>query len=177
MIRLLIKTIVRTRFRLTSAKRVEQQIRRILREYLQLAQGLDDTSGSEPVKVPRMLGVDEDMRDWSFFMILRHNTIVNREISANVRRLALDEPAPEKKFDVKKDVMPEAECGIEQIAIFKASVLAHLDNVASLGELRGTAKTDHVIFGPFDAHMWNCMFAFHLDIHLKQAALVRKAFR
>ena len=174
MIRSLFKIMVRTRFKLSSAKRVEKQTRCLLKEYLQLAQGLDETSGSEPVTVPPMHGVDADMRDWSFFMILRHNTIVNRGISAVVRRLALNEPAPEKKFDVKKDVMPESESGIEQIAIFKSSVLAHLEGIASLGELGGTEKTIHPIFGPFDAHMWNCMFAFHLEVHLKQAAYVRR---
>ena len=31
-----------------------------------------------------MRGVDEDMRRWSFFMILEHNAIVNRSITASV---------------------------------------------------------------------------------------------
>ena len=170
----IIRALVRTRFTLTSRASAKAQTEKLLTEYLRLAQGLDEISGSEPVTVPRMLGVDEDMRGWSFFMILRHNTIVNNAISANIRRLALGEPAPTKKFDTKKDVMPEAECGIEQIAIFKASVLSHLDSVKSLGELRGTATTNHPLFGPFDAHKWNCMFAFHLKVHLRQAESVRE---
>lgn len=171
----LIKAIVRARLRLTSAKRSETWTRDLLKKYLQLAQGLDETTGSEPVTVPPMFGVDPDMRDWSFFMILRHNTLVNREISANVRRLALDEPVPEKKFDIKKDVMPGPVCGIEQIAIFKASVLSHLETLASPGKLRETGTTNHPLFGPFDAHMWNGMFALHLQIHMKQAAFVKNA--
>lgn len=170
----IIRALVRTRFTLTSRASAKAQTEKLLTEYLRLAQGFDEISGSEPVTVPRMLGVDEDMRGWSFFMVLRHNTIVNNAISANIRRLALGEPAPTKKFDTKKDVMPEAECGIEQIAIFKASVMAHLDAVKSLGELRGTRTTDHPLFGPFDAHKWNCMFAFHLKVHLRQAESVRE---
>jgi hypothetical protein len=120
-----------------------------------------------------MMGVDGDMRGWSFFMLLRHNTIVNHAISANVKRLALDEPEPARKFDAKKDVMPGPDSGIEQIALFKSSVLSHLDAVKSLGELRGTKTKNHRVFGTFDAHMWNCMFAFHMQIHLKQAAFIR----
>lgn len=170
----IIKTIVRTSLAMTSRASANARAERFLAEYLRLAQGLDEISGSDPVRVPPMAGVDEDMRGWSFFMILRHNTIVNNSISANVRRLALGEPAPTKKFDAKKDVMPSGDCGIEQIAIFKASVLSHLGSVSRLGELRGTGTTDHPLFGPFDAHKWNCMFAFHLKIHLRQAAFVRE---
>lgn len=168
-----IKAILRTRFGLTSRASANTQTEKLLTDYLRLAQGLDERSGSEPVTVPPMLGVDEDMRGWSFFMILRHNTMVNNSISANIRRLALGEPASTKRIDPKKDFMPAAECGIEQIAIFKASILTHLESVKSLGELRGTETSMHPLFGPFDAHKWNCMFAFHLKVHLKQAEIVR----
>jgi len=170
----ILRTIVRTRFAMTSRASANARSERFLGEYLRLAQGLDEISGSEPITVPPMLGVDEDMRGWSFFMILRHNTIVNNAISANVRRLALGEPAPTKKFDPKKDVMPSGDCGIEQVAIFKASVISHLESIRQLGELRGTETMDHPLFGPFDAHKWNCMFAFHLQIHLSQAGHVVK---
>lgn len=173
----LIKAVVRTRFALTSSPAAGAQAGRHLNSYLRLAQGLTEVAGSEPVTVPPMLGVDEDMRGWSFFMLLHHNTIVNRAISSTVKRLALGEPAPRKKFDAKKDVMPEPDCGIEQIALFKSSVLSHLEAVKSLGELRGTPTTDHPRFGPFDAHKWHCMFAFHMQIHLRQAEFVRRAIR
>lgn len=171
----IIRVIVRTRFLLTGRDSANAQAERLLTGYLRLAQGLDERSGSEPVTVPPMLGVDEDMRDWSFFMILRHITIVNRAISANVKRLVLGEPEPRKRFNPKTDVMPEHDCGIEQIALFKSSVISHLETVKSLGELRGTETSDHPLFGPFDAHKWNCMFALHMRIHMKQAAFVRNA--
>lgn len=169
----IIKALVRARFNLTSRKAATRQTEKALKAYLKLAQGVSEDAGSEPVKVPRMLGIDEDMREWSFFMILRHNTIVNNAISATVRRLAPGEPEPEKKFDVKNDVMPGPDCGVEQIALFKSSVLAHLETTRSLGTLRGTSTSKHPLFGRFDAHKWNCMFAFHMEIHLKQAEFVR----
>lgn len=173
----ILKSIIRIRFALTSRSSANAQIGKCLKAYLQLAQGVSEDAGSQPITVPKMLGIDEDMRGWSFFMLLRHNMIVNHSISANVKRLVLGEPAPTKKYDIKKDVMPEPDCGPEQIALFKSSVISHLDAVKSLGELRGTATMNHPLFGPFDAHKWNCMFAFHLQIHLKQAEFIRHAMR
>ena len=169
----LLRSIIRTRFTLTTRAGASEQARKALTNYLKLAQGLSEVTGSQSITVPRMTGVDEDMRGWSFFMLLRHNTIASNAISANIRRLARGEPAPTKKFDIKNDVMPEPDSGIEQIAIFKSSVLTHLEAVKELGELRGTQATIHPLFGPFDAHKWHCMFAFHLQIHLKQAAYLK----
>lgn len=170
----LLRTIIRTRFTLTSRAGASMQAEKVLKDYLRLAQDFSEGTGSQQVTVPKMTGVDEDMRDWSFFMLLRHNTIVNHAISANVKRLALGEPAPTKKFDPKNDVMPDPDCGAEQISLFKTSVLKHLESASELGELRGTATTNHPLFGPFDAHKWNCMFAFHLKIHLKQAEYIKR---
>jgi hypothetical protein len=173
----LIKAIIRTRFVLTSRTMARVQAENTLRLYLQLAAGISDVEDRKPVSVPPMMGVDEKMRNWSFFMLLRHNTIVNHAISANVRRLVLCEPEPIRKFNPKTDVIPENDCGIEQIVLFKSSVLAHLAHLESLdclGALRGTETTNHPLFGQFDAHKWNCMFTFHLRIHLKQAEFIRR---
>ena len=171
----ILRSLIRTRFAITPRAKIVRQTKVLLKEYLQLANGLDEIEGSTPVTVPRMLGVDEDMRGWSFFMLLRHNTIVNHAITANVSRLALGEPEPTQKFDVKKDVTPDVESGIEQVALFKSSVIAHLNALDDLGNLKGTRTTHHRLFGPFDAHKWNCMFAFHLKIHLRQASLIRQS--
>lgn len=120
-----------------------------------------------------MLGVDEDMRDWSFFMILEHNVIVNRVITTVVEKLVRgEEPVVEGVKDPKKDVMPSAHPGKEQVEAFRASVENHINTVSGLPRLRGTATKLHPVFGEFDAHRWHCMFALHLDIHCKQAEYV-----
>ena len=139
---------------------------------MKLAAGLSDETGRRVVEVPAMLGVDEDMRRWSFFELLRHNTIVNRTISGNVRRLAAGEADPQEKFDIKRDVMPPENCGIEEVESFRQSLEDHLELLKDLPELKGTRETMHRLFGSFDAHKWNCMLPFHLKIHLKQAALI-----
>ncbi|MFD2255491.1 hypothetical protein ACFSSA_02280 [Luteolibacter algae] len=171
----LMKAIVRSRLQLTSSDTAEKQSMAILKTYLQLAQGLDENNGSLPIRVAPMAGLDDDMRGWSFFMLLRHNTIVNHEITATVRRLVNGDPTPTKKFDLKKDVMPSEDAGIEQIALFKSSVLSHFKTVRSLGNLKDTGTANHPRFGPLDALMWNAMFPFHLKLHLKQAQLIRAA--
>ena len=84
----LIKKAVRTRFSLTSKEKASQQIQRVLDKYLDLAKGMDEKTLSKEERVPRMLGVDEDMRTWSYFMILEHNSIVNRAMTEIVDSLA-----------------------------------------------------------------------------------------
>ena len=169
----LIKSAVRTRFLLTSRSKASDQIRKSLEQYLSLARSIDPAAGSLPVRVLPMLGVDEDMRDWSFFMILEHNVIVNRSISAVVQSLARGEkPSGTRDFDPKRDVMPSANPGEEQIQAFRASVETHLENLAHLPRLRSTLTSRHPIFGELNAHGWHCMFGLHLDIHRKQAQAV-----
>ncbi len=130
------------------------------------------------VQVPPMRGVDEDMRRWSFFMILEHNAIVNRSITATVVQLARGEAlSGPATLDPKKDVMPSSSADESQIEIFADSVTKHIEAVKNLRQLRGTRTSPHPIFGQFDAHKWNCMFAFHLGLHLPQAEYVVRKVR
>ena len=173
---LLIKHAVRTRFLLTGRNRASDQIRQLLEQYLALARTIESDAGRRSVRVPPMLGVDEDMRNWSLFMILEHNIIVNRSISAVVQSLARGEkPSGTRDFDPKRDVMPSADPGEEQIQAFRASVETHLENVSRLPRLRSTPTSHHPIFGQLNAHGWHCMFGLHLDLHRKQAEAVIRA--
>lgn len=172
----LIKSAVRSRFFLTSRRRASNQIRASLQHYLSLAERIGPEAGRRMVRVPPMLGVDEDMRNWSFFMILEHNVIVNRSISSIVGSLARGEqPADNGIKDPKKDVMPSSDPGAEQIEALQASIDHHLAAVSALDGLRKTATSRHPIFGHLNAHGWHCMFGLHLDIHRRQAEAVRQA--
>jgi hypothetical protein len=169
----LMKMAVRTWFILTSRDKACMRIRRSRDNYLALAQMVNASSGAFPIFVPRMPGVDEDMRNWSFFMILEHNKIVNRSISDIVQSLVRGEaPTGAGAIDPKKGVMPSPNAGEEQIADFRASVADHLDLIRDLGRLRGSLTKRHPLFGNFDAHRWHCMFSFHLIIHYRQARYV-----
>jgi hypothetical protein len=172
-----IKTFVRTRFALTSCDQASRQIRSLCAQYLALAEQLDPAAGSRPVRVPPMPGIDEEMRNWSFYMVLEHNTLVNRSITAIVESLARgEEPTGLGAIDPKRDVLPSARPGAEQVAVFRSAVDDHLRAVAGLAGLRGGRTKRHPIFGEFDAHRWHCMFGFHLFLHYRQAKhVVREA--
>lgn len=169
----LIKFALRRKFALTTKEQAMKQACKALDSYMALAMNLSAETGKVPVRVPAMRGVDEDMRDWSFFMLLEHNLIVNRSITTRIKTLVTGEASPALEgFDAKKDVMPSAIAGSPQVAAFRHSIYEHVKLVSSLGQLRGTATSQHPIFGTFDAHKWNCMFSFHLQIHLRQAAYI-----
>jgi hypothetical protein len=172
----LIRLFVRTRFRLTSRAAASRVISRAADRYLGLAQQVDANAARRPVAVPSMLGVDPDMRHWSYWMLLEHNTIVNRAISAQTVALA-EGTRLAGDFDPKRDVMPTETAGPEQAAAFAESVRDHLAAVAVLRPLRGTPTTPHPLFGDFDAHKWHCMLGFHLNVHMRQARLVAAASR
>jgi hypothetical protein len=173
-----IKTAVRVLFMMTSRDRPINQVKRLLEDYMELAKGLSRENGSRAIMVPPMLGVDEDMRRWSFFMILEHNTIVNTAITATIQHLVSGGPIRSAaKINFKTNVMPSISAGEEQLSRFHDSVDLHLKEVSTLGRLRGTKTAPHPVFGDFDAHKWNCMFAFHLKIHYGQAKYVVRATR
>ena len=170
---LLIKQAIRTLFTFTSSHKALQKSETLLDRYNELARGLSIEAGRLCVHVPPMRGVDEDMRKWSFFMIMEHNTIVNRRITATVVRLAKGERlSGTERIDPKKDVMPSSSADESQLEYFADSIVKHIEAVKDLKNLRGTETTQHPIFGRFDAHKWNCMFSFHLGLHLPQARYV-----
>jgi hypothetical protein len=172
----ILKALLRSMFVVTSRERAGRQALASLGKYQRLSDGLDARAGCLPVEVPAMPGVDEDMRRWSFFMILEHNVIVNRSISASVRQLAMGEtPHGAARINPKTDVMPSASADVEQVQAFRESVEGHVEMVKCLGRLRGTRASRHPLFGEFDAHQWICMFSFHLALHYKQAAYVAEA--
>lgn len=169
------KTVVRLLFTFTTRSSTNRRSQVWLQKYLDLARGLSPDAGQLSVEVPPMRGIDENMRRWSFFMILEHNTIVNRSITATVSQLARGEPlSGAATIDPKTDVMPSSSADHAQLEPFQDSIIQHARVVAGLGGLRGTQTSPHPVFGDFDAHKWNCMFSFHLGLHYTQAAYVAR---
>ncbi len=169
----LLKTLVRTKFALTSRDGASRHIARLRDDYLSLASRVSSETGARRVRVPRMPGVDEDMREWSLFMLLEHNAIVNRSITSIVETLALGrELTGPALINPKTDVMPSAHAGQEVVEAFRDSVEAHLATVQRLPEQFAAGMKEHPVFGDFNAHQWHCMFGFHLFIHRRQAGLI-----
>jgi hypothetical protein len=173
----LLKAPVQFLFWLTSKKRALAQARGMLAEYESLVREAGVVA-AESQTVPRMMGVDEDMRDWSLFQLLEHNTIVNRAITQVICHLAAGrDPADAPRFDPKRDVMPSAEAGEEQVEAFADSVRDFCEKVAGLSDLRKTARIPHPMFGNFTAHHWVCMLPLHLKVHRRQAWLLARMVR
>ena len=169
----LVKAAIRSKFVLTSREKASEIIRTHADAYRKLADRTGAEKAAKPVTVPPMIGVDPEMRGWSFFQILEHNAIVNGMIQRNVRQLALGrDPTPDHPINPKTDVLPKGLSGPEQVEIFNRSIDDYLTMVKTLPPLRGTGETPHPVFGSFDAHKWHCMFGFHLGLHLKQAEKV-----
>ena len=166
----LIKAVVRALFWMTTQRQATGRIQHCLDSYLALCQRMGPEAGRRQVQVPPMLGVDEDMRGWSLFMILEHTTIVNGHITRTVHALSQEIDPPD--FDMKLDVTPSAVSGEEQMQTFRVSVEEHLALVSSLAGLRGTSTHRHPFFGHLTAHGWHCMFGLHLRIHQRQAEAV-----
>ena len=164
---------VKTGFALTSRDQASTQIQKLCDRYLAFAKRTTSESGALVVYVPKMIGVDEDMRDWSFFKILEHNAIVNRSITSIIESLVRgEEPEGAGAIDMKRDVMPSKCPGIEQIESFRNSVIEHIKIVSGYHSLRNSSTKHHPVFGIFNAHQWHCMFGFHLFIHYKQAKYI-----
>lgn len=166
----IIRIAVRSLFWCTRRSQVDAQCRAWKERYQELAYQVNDETGRLGVRVPRMPGVDEDMRDWSFFMILEHHRIVNRAITQTVVNLARNEPlSGDALMNPKTDVMPSPNADASQVPAFLQSIEDHLEAVKALPGLRGTRTSRHPVFGDFDAHRWHNMFAFHLRVHYAQA--------
>jgi hypothetical protein len=109
-----------TWFALARPSKASLQIRKYLDKYLALAGLTNDECGALSVFVPPMPGIHDDMRDWSFFIILEHNAIVNPSVTSLIENLVRgEEPKGAGAIDPKKDVMPSKDSGVEQIEAFR----------------------------------------------------------
>ena len=171
--RYVIKQLLRLKLRATSRASANAKILRETERSLALLEGLSEMQRARSVRVPALMGVDEDMRDWSLYQVLEHNTIVNRAFSRIISGLAQGRPI-RGLGDPKKDVMPSAEPGASSVDAFRASVKEHLEILTSLPKLRRTGRHPHPVCGPLDAHGWHAFFGIHLAIHRAQMEAIRE---
>ena len=167
---------VRTKFACTSRAGATKTVAREMERTLAMAEVLGPKLSARGHEVPAMPGVDEDMRGWSLHQILEHNAIVNEQIRQVVESLHGGRPLV-SDFDAKHDTIPSFAPGEGAVVRFRDSVAAHLRMVEGLGQLRGTVRQRHPLFGFLDAHGWHCMFGFHLFLHRRQAEKLGRLLR
>jgi len=172
-----IKKIVRFKFSQMSRVKADYVIHQATMNYRQLLLDFDALAGRQK-QVPKMLGVDEDMRGWSYYMILEHNLLVNQRI-LNVQKEIIEGIIDEadEQFNPKKDVMPTVLLGNKIIDPFFESIDHYVDYMSAHKQPSLENTKDHPIFGVFTAHQWHCMFGFHLELHVKQAKALLKEIK
>lgn len=111
----LVRTIIRLRFSLTSREAATRLLESERDRTLEVARRLGEEGCRKTATVPAILGVDEDMRDWSIYQVLEHDTIVNRRLTGQMLFVAGAGPGPDPDFSIKHDVMPSPDPGPEQV--------------------------------------------------------------
>ncbi len=169
----LVRFYIRRKLSWQSVQGAVDEIKKWEERYLELAHKLSSHQLDVVIPVPEMMGVDKEMTQWSYNQLLAHNTIVNRAMTANVKRLMTGEQDEEfEGFDPKHDVLPGAELSSDQDQLFARSIADHLEVVKRFGHLKSARTSEHPVFGVFDAHMWHGMFGGHLGVHYKQAEMI-----
>ncbi|MFT6792907.1 MAG: hypothetical protein ACJAR1_000895 [Rubritalea sp.] len=80
----IMRKVIQWKFRMTSREQGIAKIQAHLQAYLDLLNELTDEQACQRVKVEKMSGVDEDMREWSLCENIEHNTIVNHALKARI---------------------------------------------------------------------------------------------
>ncbi len=164
----LLELAIRVKLKRTSRDKATAQIRKEVEKTLAAAATLGEELSAKPCHVPKMPGVDEEMRDWSIYQLIEHNTIVNR-IFADVIEAIAQEKEYVSDIDPKHDVLPSELPGPEVIEPFQQSVADYFKTLGNFPMLKNVGKWEHPVFGDFDARMTHAMCGFHLFLHRRQA--------
>lgn len=127
---------------------------------------LDDETGSRPVLVPRLLGLEDSSRWWSPFMVVEHLVIVD----TNMFRIMTDlvagrrHPAEARIQDFK----PAPSAGRDALVAFEQLVEQFAASVPRWPRLHTACRHVHPWFGALDAHGWLCLAGLHHGIHRRQ---------
>lgn len=124
------------------------------------------TQATVPVLIDRVVGIEDNSRYWSAFMVLDHLRIVDEGITQIVETLTDDRLFGQ---EVRiQDVKPSLQSGPEAIEQFLKTVDGYESTVARLGTLGRRLCHPHPWFGPMTAHDWHCLAAIHHWVHRRQ---------
>ena len=133
---------------------------------LRLASRCDPESGSRPVLIDRLRGMEDNSRFWSVFMVVDHLRIVNGGISKVILLLGRGQ-TPERQLRIA-DVKPSPHADQEVIGEFEQACARFERHAAKLSDLRTALRYAHPWFGPLDASGWHFLAGFHMQLHRRQ---------
>jgi len=140
------KKMIRFKFALTSRKKAVDIVKSEMEKTLATVAALGTEGSAQACKVPPMLGVDRDMRNWSLFQILEHNTIVNNQMYKVAEALGHGREF-RSDFNAKTDTIPSDTPNENEIAAFRISVERFLVMIDTLTDLRQTQRLRHPKIG------------------------------
>ena len=125
MLPLPIRAFVGWRFNCQSLEYMKSELAKVLESYLNIAKEFDENQLHQQVRVPKSVGVNKNMQEWSIAMILEHNIKVNELIQHTVTQLAHGKDIKASSLEeIRAQVMPSEQKNASQITEdFKASVL------------------------------------------------------
>jgi hypothetical protein len=155
-----------TKDRLSALFRTEAQ------RAIDSARLLSEEKGRRRVLVPRLLGIEDNSRNWSVYMVLEHLVIVNSAIAATLPRLYAGRGA---STEVRaEEVSPLAEAGPEQMDDLAKLVERYTDMVEKLGNLRAGIAHPHPWYGPLSAAQWHALAVVHNSVHRRHIERIVK---
>jgi hypothetical protein len=133
---------------------------------LKLTSQRDLESGSCPVLIDRLCGMEDSSRFWSVFMTLDHLRIVNLAISEVIRLLGRGQiPARQVRI---ADVKPSPQADHSVVGEFEQSCNRIERRASELPDLRTAHRYAHPWFGALDASGWHFLAGFHMQLHRRQ---------
>lgn len=149
-----------------SRSRIEDWLYSETRRVLAGARALSLEQMKRQVLVQRLTGLEDSSRNWSPAMVLQHLVIVDTGISDLLGALCADK-AFEREVRIA-DVKPTPDAGQEQLACLKRALMAYLEHLARIKNLRTVRRHAHPWFGSLDGHGWHMLAALHTMIHRRQ---------
>jgi hypothetical protein len=137
----------------STRERTTRLFRRERGTILRLASQCDPESGSRPVLIDRLCGMEDSSRFWSVFMVVDHLRIVNRGISEVIRLLGRGQ-TPARQLRIA-DVKPRPETDQEVTGEFEQACARFERHAAELPDLRTAHRYAHPWFGPLNAAGWH----------------------
>lgn len=131
-----------------------------------LVRACDAASASRRVLIRRPPGLEDSSRYWSVWMTLDHLRIVHRSVISVIGALAKGVTPPGQASTAA--VKPDPEITARVVSEYEQSCEDLLATVASVTELKTSARFRHPWFGPLDAAGWHALAAGHLAIHRVQ---------
>lgn len=136
----------------------------------QLVHGITPATGSRPVLIRRLRGLEDSSRHWSVFMTLDHLRIVNDAVAGTMAMLLSGRVPPNAASTAA--VKPDPGSDESTVSAF-AAACDRLDRVAAeAADLHTAATHAHPWFGPLDAAGWHFMAGFHMTLHRKQLVCI-----